>query len=439
MEKQFPSFTMLTDRQLIAQVKTFSAKECEATANLIASLAEFDERRLYLAEGFPSLFAYCVTVLHLTEHAAYNRIEVARTGRQWPIIFQMVADGLVTLTTVRLLSPSLTDANHRELLNAATHKTKREVEELLAARNPQGPVPSVVRKLPAPAAAVPPSIARRDDNFLTPEPAALTPPATARESSAPSPPRRPAVIAPLAPERYKVQMTISRETHDKLRRVQDLLRHQVPDGDPAVVDRALTLLLQDLERKKLACTRSPRPARAATPGSRHIPAAVRRDVWKRDGGQCAFEGHAGRCNERGFIEFHHVVPFADGGPSTVENLQLRCRAHNGYQAEAIFGPLLVRECARHTSRSRASSPTGYYRADDRTGRAYDRLWEDLERGLAVWSDLRGRRAEGARVRWLLLRLTHKGSPHGREVTVHELLGQRIEDDAHRARAHSRGV
>ena len=124
------------------------------------------------------------------------------------------------------------------------------------------------------------------------------------------PQRRPAVIAPLAPERFKVQMTVSRETHDKLRRVQDLLRHQVPDGDPAVVfDRALTLLLQDLERKKLAAARRPRPAHASAPGSRHVPAAVRREVWKRDEGQCAFVGDARRLTERGFLEFHHVVPF----------------------------------------------------------------------------------------------------------------------------------
>lgn len=81
------------------------------------------------------------------------------------------------------------------------------------------------------------------------------------------PPSRPAVIAPLAPERYKVQVTISRETHDKLRRVQDLLRHQVPDGDPAVVfDRALTLLLQDLETNaasssSITWSRLPRAAR----------------------------------------------------------------------------------------------------------------------------------------------------------------------------------
>jgi hypothetical protein len=344
MEKQFHSFATLTDRELLARVKSLAAKECDATADLIASLAELDERRLYLAEGFPSLFVYCVRVLHLTEHAAYNRIEVARTARQWPIIFQMIAHGSVTLTAVRLLSASLTDANHRELLDAATHKTKSEVEELLAARSPQPRVPSIIRKLPAPAAAAPPPTARRDSDLLTPAPATLRSPGTGGESSAPIRPRRPAIIAPLAPERYTVQMTVTRETHDKLRRVQDLLRHQVADGDPAVVfDRALTLLLQELERRKLASTCRPRPARAASPGSRHIPASVRREVWKRDGGQCAFEGHAGRCSERGFIEFHHVVPFADGGATTAANLQLRCRAHNAYEAEMHFGPLLVRE------------------------------------------------------------------------------------------------
>jgi hypothetical protein len=158
------------------------------------------------------------------------------------------------------------------------------------------------------------------------------------------PSRHRAVIAPLAPEQYKIQMTVSRETHDKLRRVQDLLRHQVPDGDPvAVFDRALTVLLQDLERRRLADVNHPRPARAATPGSRHVPAAIRREVWKRDDGRCAFMGNAGRCAERGFLEFHHVIPFADGGPTTAENLQLRCRAHNAYEAEQHFGSLFVRE------------------------------------------------------------------------------------------------
>lgn len=153
-----------------------------------------------------------------------------------------------------------------------------------------------------------------------------------------------------------MQFTVSRETHDKLRRVQDLLRHAIPNGDPAAIfDRALTVLLSDLERTKLAAAARPRSARHAASGSRHVPAAVRRDVWKRDDGRCAFVGAHGRCTERGFLEFHHRVPYAAGGTTVVENIVLRCRAHNVYEAEQYFGdrlPLLAREargpayCAR---------------------------------------------------------------------------------------------
>jgi hypothetical protein len=125
------------------------------------------------------------------------------------------------------------------------------------------------------------------------------------------------------------------------------MRHTIPNGDPsAIFDRALTVLLSELERKKLASAMRPRTTAAVSTVSRHIPAAVKRDVWARDGGQCAFVGHNGRCTETGFLEFHHVKPYADGGETSVENLELRCRPHNAYEAKKYFGaewPLFARE------------------------------------------------------------------------------------------------
>jgi hypothetical protein len=160
---------------------------------------------------------------------------------------------------------------------------------------------------------------------------------------------RSTVVTPLAPERYKVQLTISRQTHDTLRRAQDLLRHAIPTGDLAtIIDRALTLLVGDLGRAKAAAVEHPRAAQSAVAGSRHIPSAVRRAVWRRDQGRCAFVGTHGRCAERAFLEFHHVEPHAAGGPATIENIQLRCRAHNIHEAEQYFHttlPLLAREAA----------------------------------------------------------------------------------------------
>jgi hypothetical protein len=158
------------------------------------------------------------------------------------------------------------------------------------------------------------------------------------------PPARPAVIAPLSPERYKVQLTITRDTHDKLRRAQDLMRHVVPDGDPAVIfDRALDALLDVLEKRKLARTKKPRPPRRARQQSRHVPADVKRKVWARDGGRCTFVGTDGRCSARSFLELHHIVPYADGGATDAANLTLRCRAHNQHDAAVRFGTWTLRE------------------------------------------------------------------------------------------------
>jgi hypothetical protein len=74
----------LSDQELLAQVSILARREREATAVLVAHLAVLDERRLYLGEGCSSLFVYCTRVLHLSENAAYRRVEAARVVRAYP-------------------------------------------------------------------------------------------------------------------------------------------------------------------------------------------------------------------------------------------------------------------------------------------------------------------------------------------------------------------
>jgi 5-methylcytosine-specific restriction endonuclease McrA len=326
----------LSDDELITEVKRLAVCEHHATARLIGALAELDARRLYLGQGCSSMFTYCTQVLHLAEHAAYNRIEAARAARQFPVILARLGDGSVHLSAIRLLAPHLTQENHADVLREASHKSKREVEQIVARLQPQPDVVASVRKLPPP---------RTTRTLVQPSAPQSQPSEIAAAGVSPSPSR--AEVAPLAPERYKVQFTVGRGTYEKLRRVQDLLRHRVPNGDPAVIfERAIALLLKDLETKKIATTERPRHSKTVNKHSRHIPAGIRRTVWARDGGRCNFEGPHGRCSETGFLEFHHVVPYADGGATTAENLELRCAAHNRYEAEQYFGrgfPMFVRE------------------------------------------------------------------------------------------------
>ena len=135
-----------------------------------------------------------------------------------------------------------------------------------------------------------------------------------------------------------MQFTVSRETHEKLSEAQNLLRHRIPDGDVAAIfERALTLLLNELHKTRHALVERPRMTSLTEGTGRHIPASVKRAVWERDSGQCAFAGGVGRCTERGFLEYHHRIPFSDGGATSLDNLELRCRAHNAFEAERWFG------------------------------------------------------------------------------------------------------
>ena len=243
----------------------------------------------------------------------------------------MLASGEMSLTSVRLVGRLLTAENHQAVLARACGRSRRQIEALVAELAPRPDVATSVRKLPTPA----------------PKPLPVTTPC----SPAPVVPSRRPIIDNTSSERYRVQFTIGKESHDKFRRLQALLRREIPDGDPAAIfDRALTLLLAKVERTKLGAAAKPRPPRPTRPGtdkegwrrvpaSRYVPSDVKRGVWRRDEGQCGFVAHDGqRCTERTFLEFHHIQPYAQGGPATVENISLRCRRHNQYEGELIFGP-----------------------------------------------------------------------------------------------------
>ncbi|HEY0875741.1 MAG TPA: HNH endonuclease [Vicinamibacterales bacterium] len=298
MTHEHLSYRTLSDRALTAEVVRLARDEQRVTAALVAALVEFDTRALYLGEGCASLFVYCTRVLHLSEHAAYGRIKAARTAARFPVILDQLAQGEITVTNVGLLAPILTEQNHRQLLLDARHRTSREVKMMVVGIDPRPDVPCT--------------------------------------------------ITPLGPDRFSMTFTMSLETYDKLRQARDLLRHVTPQGDPDVVfGRGLDALLPILEGKKYGRTKvkAPRKGARALHYSRYIPLDVRRTVWARDGGRCTFVGPAGRCTETGLLEFHHIHPFALGGSADPNNITLRCRAHNQYEADVLVGASVARERA----------------------------------------------------------------------------------------------
>jgi hypothetical protein len=270
--------------------------------------------------------------------------------------------------------------------------SKRAVEKLVAELEPKPDVPSQMRKLPMKGGAVSakpvaaraqPSVAVAQQPLAAPFDARAVADSAATQSSAAEAPVNGASpsefvleaprqkrwsCTPLGPSSWEVKFTARDALHAKLEQLQELLRHRVPDGDLAVIlELASDLLLAQTMKERFgvkvpsskATSPSNTKAKATSEtefslepaevtkvpkrNSRHIPRAVLPEVYGRDRGQCSFVSAEGkRCAERGFLEVHHVHPFARGGEATVENLQLMCRVHNGLLAERDFGRALMR-------------------------------------------------------------------------------------------------
>jgi hypothetical protein len=327
-----PLLKRLSSEQLLAQLFELVQRSSEIEADLLEHLAEVDARRLYLREGCSSMFAYCVRVLHFAEAVSYKRIAALRAARRHPDLLTALRAGDLHLTAVSLLAPRLSAENAPELIAAARHRTADEIRRMLVDRKPQPDAMSSIRKLPVAAPPVEQRPVGSTARVETPAPAfpvASRPPAPATAG----PP------IPLGSERFAVRFTANRELHAQLRELQALMRHQVPDGDLGkILARAVGVLLKQVRSQKFGECSTPRAAGATdAAASRHIPAVIRRAVTKRDGERCGFVSTAGRrCGSREFLEFHHHDPWAMSRSHAIEEISLRCRAHNQYEAERDF-------------------------------------------------------------------------------------------------------
>ena len=336
---------------------------------LLEFMAEFDARRLYLPEGYSSMFAYCVEAMHMSEDSACKRIRAARAARRFPELLLALADGRLHLSAVGLLAAHLTESNVSDLMVAAAHQTKAGISLMLAERFPQADVPTRIRAVrpqvvtvfrvaqaaPEPVGEVVPTLSATQIlsapdapasmfslTLLAPGPVAMptesTPIAHVVQSQMEVPAPR-AQLAPLSPQRFELRVTISKEAHDNLRYLQSLASHGALGNDVAqLLERALALLVKETEKTKFAATDRPQSNPRPSNAPRTIPAHVKREVWVRDQGQCAFVGETGRrCSSRDFLEFDHIDEVARGGEATTDRMRLRCRAHNQFTAEQRFG------------------------------------------------------------------------------------------------------
>jgi len=346
----------LDSRMLARRLCELVGDERTVQVEFLLHLDEFDRRRAYLEAGFGSLWEYCLRSLHLREGAAGRRIGAMKVLRRFPKLEGALRDGRLCLSTVSLLGPLLTDDNLDELVSRAAYGTKAEVEHVVATVQPRAAPKEGIRKLPAPAPALSAALllgASREapspaaPAVAAPSPAPVLALATATAVDEPqiAEPRpvqtRTAAseVRPISGDQWSLRVTIDSACRDELETLKALLSHKIPNGDlGAVLREAIRCGVEKHAKRKGASPPAQECHAKAESATSRIPAAVRREVWKRDGGSCAWIGEDGRrCCSRWQLELDHITPVALGGASAADNLRLLCRAHNLLHAEHVFG------------------------------------------------------------------------------------------------------
>lgn len=347
----------MSDADLEQALAFLAEREKHGLAKLLAHLAECDRRQLCVKRGHPSLYSYCLQVLHYDEGGAFRRIRAARVARRWPEVLGLLERGALHLTALVVLHPALTEANRKELFSLASGKTRRELDALVAARLPRPAQADYSRRLPVPGgwtvAVAAPAGAAEAVASSSPQPAPAAAPESAPECapSAPASRENPRpwewqAVVHTALDRVRIGFDAGIGVMSLIDRARQILRHKYPEGRlEDVVKEALEALLdrRDPQRRLMLKTAAAVDAAAAEPrvlrgwkAGRYIPAWVKRAVWERDEGRCAWRFADGTpCGSKDWIEYDHVRPFAKGGRSdTPRNVRLLCRAHNALAAAA---------------------------------------------------------------------------------------------------------
>jgi hypothetical protein len=376
---------MTTARELTSRLADLLRHEQAAMADFLVTLADFDRRKLWRELGHTSLFSFLHRELRLSKGAAHFRKVAAELIQAFPEVVEPLRDGRLCITSVVELAKVLTPENQSIVLPRFFHCSKREAKEVSAELRPAEAAPHrdvVTAAVRRPAAAAAPGMGDVAPPVRPDEQQCLSAPTPCAHGDSPDmrplvrPDELPLLSArthgaapetspktagterreqssrdehrePLTADLRRLHVTVSRRFLAKLDAARAALSHSHPDGSAEeILEAALDLLLAaSAKRKGIVERPAAKPRQSHIPG--HVPAAVKRDVWRRANGKCEWVFDSGEvCGSMERLEFDHVVPRALGGPSTIDNIRLACSGHNQLAARRAFGDRWMDQFAR---------------------------------------------------------------------------------------------
>lgn len=337
----------MSDNVLLNSLKEGFRNERREQVCCLRRLAEVDRRGLWKKTS-RSLNEFCRKELGVSESSAWKRIQVCHLGVRLPYALELLEKNKITLTTLSILSPCLTEENAKSLLEEVSGLGRFAVEAIKARFLPR-PEPKDCFIPLCSSAAMPSS--------------PVTSPESTKGKTEELKPQTPSEPAAKPSIRVRISFVADESLVQSMNKVKSLLGHKFPNARLEDIEAEVYhfyLEAHDPERKKPK-TVTPIPTNPPK-HTRYIPVEVERAVWRRDESRCGYHYENGdRCSSTYALQIDHIVPFSQGGRSDkVENLRLTCFLHNQLEAERQLGKLLM-DKFRQTKPKRAQDTVNLLR------------------------------------------------------------------------------
>lgn len=306
-----------SDETLLDDLKSLVSKERELVTEILHYLKEVEDRRLYLERGFSSLYDFATKELGYSEGAAHRRIAAMRLIKEIPQVEEKLEKGKISLMVASQIQSFVRRENKKRKEEKKSPISKSEKLELIEVL--EGTSARICEK----------KLLERAPEIALPK----------------------EKVRSISEEKTLVQFVADKKLMNKIERLKWLLSHQNVEGRydqlfEKVIDMALEKLDPEKRRerrakkaKKGALGESSPPALEVETRNRHIPQAIRDQVWTRDRGRCQYQAPVTgkKCESQYCLEIDHRKAYALGGGHQIENLQLLCRNHKQHKARKIFG------------------------------------------------------------------------------------------------------
>ena len=292
-----------------------AVESCQKSeAYLLKVIKVVSEKELHLDCGLPSLYSYCTRLLHISEGIAYALITVINKGKEVPELIAAVETGKVSLSKAKKICSVITPKNHKEWIDLATYETSRVIEKCVAGANPKEAVKESAQYKSADRIEFKLGVSEEWMELLE----------TTKDLLSQKHSR-----AVTSEEALLFVMSEYNERHNPLKKAERALVRAQKKTEKGVHKAAPAPVVQQ-------CPGTVTPSEPAN-RNQIMGMSLRRKPIKRitihavnhrDQGQCTHVSEFGRCEQKRWLDHHHIIPVSHGGSNDIKNLTTLCHAHH---------------------------------------------------------------------------------------------------------------